>query len=116
RSPSIANDANGCCCATYDAWEQPRSGLRLSGGVRGTQARERSPTRVGVVVSVVGIEIGEPFAAGRAQADTVVGAHRVERKIEHDGVPQHRLEVEQVAVDCRLVFAGVGRAVDEKLL
>ena len=47
-----------------------------------------------VVLGIV-VEVG---TALDAQAQAVGPAHGLERQLQHDGVPQHRLEVDQITV------------------
>jgi uncharacterized protein len=81
-----------------------RGGALAGGARRGSGwfvelARKTGPARVQDLVGVVGREVVEPLAAVDAQPGAVLGADRGEGQGEDDGVPQQRLEVEDVALD-----------------
>jgi len=68
-----------------------------------------------VVVPMVRIVV-EICSADRTDAQTIFGAQRCERQIQHHGVPEDRLEVDEFAlVPCRLVVGLVARVVEQLL-
>src|SRR3954471_3939721 len=97
RTSSTGNDANGCCYATSAASGPPRLPLTLF-GVERHQA-QRGPAWVYLFVPVLVGLVGEPSATCRAQACALIVADGPQWQREHDGVPQPRLEVDQVAFE-----------------
>jgi len=58
---------------------------------------QRRPHRAALLMPVAGLGVGEPDPAFHAQALAVVLAQRRERQLQHEGVSQGRLEVQQTA-------------------
>src|SRR4051794_14648024 len=133
RRPSTASDGDACCYATSFASGQPLNSLLLSAGDAAghlvvfssvsaqRQRSEPGPTWVDLFLVLVAGSVCEPDAAFGAQSRAVVLAQRLERQLEHLRIPQHRFEVEQVALEpadvvILLVALGVVLLVDEELL
>src|SRR5580704_15641057 len=80
--------------------------LRL-GAVRlpGRKALQRGPHGAALLVLVTWLSIGQPDPALRAQSLAAVLAQRRERQLQHNRVPQRRLQVQQPAA---VQFVAVG--------
>src|SRR3954454_6089860 len=122
RWPSTANGASACCYATSGASERPRCsaphlrrGRPVAGAVVGVEGGQRRPSRVDLVMVVVGGQVRQGLATTGAEALAVLSADRVQRQPENHGVPDDRLEVEEVA-DQEVVLVGLRRLVGEQLL
>src|SRR5438128_893393 len=83
--------------------------------VRELDSIERGPPGVGLRGRALAFAAVAITAAPLAQAQAVGAAERSERQRQHDGVADHRLEVELAVDDRILVLAGV-RALREQLL
>ena len=74
------------------------------------QTGQGRPPWVDRIVRVIFGKVGEPLAAIGAQARAVVAAQRAHRQLEHQGITQHGLEVDQIVHQLRqlVVIVGLG--------
>src|SRR6185369_16562118 len=68
----------------------------LAGQVKLAQS---GPTRVVLLMAVISRQIVPRGPTFGAQSWAVLATHRVDRKCEHYGIPQHRLQVDQIVLD-----------------
>ena len=110
RSPSSSHDANGCWSDVFRLGQPAVSSLlRCHVAGRGIEVLQRRPSWVKLVVVVRRVFCQVRSTLG-TQARTVAPAYGLERHGRNHGIPEHGLEVEQVAHELvHLVIIVLGR-------